>query len=54
MDLHHYFSLDSQLAHSLHNKPVPAWQLWLLRMQMIVMYQISGLKKCMAPDWVAG
>ena len=54
IDAHHYAALDTLRWPKTRNQHVPAWQLWLLRMQMFVMYQISGIKKAVSPEWFLG
>ena len=54
VDAHHWASLDALRNDQLRNRHIPAWQLWLLRMQMLVVYQIAGLKKAGHHDWLEG
>lgn len=49
---HRALSLDARLRPSLRG-PVPAWPIWLLRLQWAVVYFFAGIAK-LDPDWRAG
>jgi vitamin K-dependent gamma-carboxylase len=50
---HRAFSVDAWLRPGLRAQTVPAWNLWLLRLQMGVVYFYGGVAK-VAPDWLRG
>lgn len=50
---HRAFSLDALLRPGLRAQAVPAWTLWLLRGQFIVIYIYAGVAKLNA-DWLRG
>ena len=50
---HRALSVDSWLRPRLRAQTVPAWCLWLLRLQMAVIYFYGGVAK-LSPDWLQG
>lgn len=50
---HRFFSVDAWLRPNLRSQTVPAWCLWILRLQMGVVYFYAGVAK-IAPDWLQG
>jgi len=50
---HRAFSIDAWLRPRLRAQTVPAWNLWLLRLQMGVVYFYGGVAK-LSPDWLQG
>ena len=46
-------SLDARWRPSLRSETLPAWNLWLLRFQMSVVYLYGGIAKIQA-DWLQG
>jgi hypothetical protein len=50
---HRTLSLDSWLRPKIRSQTVPAWALWLFRMQMAAVYFFAGIAK-IAPDWLRG
>ena len=51
MPLHRKWSLDAKLWKSIGQKEIPVWSLWLLRLQVTVVYVSAGLAKCTS-DWL--
>lgn len=47
------FSVDAWLRPNLRSQTVPAWGLWLFRIQMAAVYFFAGLGK-LTPDWLHG
>lgn len=50
---HRAFSVDAMIRRKPHAKAAPAWALWLLRGQMVVVYFYGGIAK-INPDWLRG
>ena len=50
---HHALSVDCWLRPSLRSATTPRWTLWLLRVQIGIVYLCGGLAK-MNPDWIQG
>lgn len=50
---HRAFSIDALMRPRLRAQTVPAWNLWLLRIQMGVVYFYGGVAK-LSPDWFQG
>jgi vitamin K-dependent gamma-carboxylase len=50
---HRAFSVDAWIRPSIRAQTIPAWCLWLLRLQIGVVYFYAGLAK-IAPDWLHG
>lgn len=50
---HRAFSIDAWFTPDLKSDKAPAWSLWLLRLQMGVVYFYGGIAKIM-PDWLHG
>lgn len=50
---HRALSIDAWLRPSLRGQTLPAWNLWLLRLQMGVVYFFGGVAK-LSPDWLQG
>ncbi len=50
---HRAFSIDVWLNPKLRSQTAPMWSLWLLRMQMAVVYFFAGIAK-ITPDWFQG
>lgn len=50
---HRALSIDSWLRPSLRSQSVPAWTLWLLRLQLAIPYFYGGLAK-LDSDWLQG
>jgi vitamin K-dependent gamma-carboxylase len=50
---HRAFSIDAWLRPQLRSPVTPAWTLWLLRLQMGVVYFYGGVAK-ISPDWLHG
>lgn len=50
---HRAFSIDAWLNPKIRSQTTPAWTLWLLRVQMGVVYFFAGVAK-IAPDWLRG
>ncbi len=48
------FSVDAWLHSKLRSETAPAWTLWLLRLQMGVVYLFAGIAKLRSPDWLHG
>lgn len=51
LPLHRTWSLDAHRRPSLRRDRAPAWMLWLLRIQIGVVYVFAGLAK-VGPDWL--
>lgn len=47
------FSIDAWLFPRIRTETVPAWNLWLMRTQMGVVYFFAGVAK-VSPDWLRG
>ena len=47
------FSIDAWLNPQIRSERAPAWTLWLLRLQMGVVYFYGGVAK-LTPDWLHG
>ena len=50
---HHAFSIDAWLNPKLRAQTLPAWGLWLFRIQMAAVYFFAGVAK-LTPDWLRG
>ncbi|MGE3314373.1 MAG: HTTM domain-containing protein [Planctomycetaceae bacterium] len=50
---HRSFSLDAALRPNLQSSTVPAWILWVLRLQLGIPYFFGGIAK-INPDWLQG
>jgi hypothetical protein len=50
---HRTFSVDAWLKPKQRSQTAPAWSLWLLRVQIGVVYFFAGVAK-VAPDWLHG
>lgn len=50
---HRALSVDALINPRLRSQTTPAWTLWLLRLQMGVVYFFSGIAK-LSPDWLRG
>jgi len=51
---HRAFSIDAWLWPKLRSNTAPAWSLWLLRIQMGVVYFFAGVAKLSSSDWLHG
>jgi vitamin K-dependent gamma-carboxylase-like protein len=50
---HRAFSIDALLKQKLRTRVAPAWSLWVLRIQIAVVYIYGGIAK-INPDWLRG
>ncbi len=50
---HRVFSIDAWLIPKLRAQTIPAWGLWLFRIQMAAVYFFAGVAK-LTPDWLRG
>src|SRR4051812_38530283 len=48
---HRALSVDAWLRPKLRGQTAPAWNLWILRFQMAVVYFFAGIAK-LSPDWI--
>lgn len=51
LPLHRAYSLDARLRPSIRTTTLPTWMLWLVRMQVGLVYFFAGLAK-LQPDWL--
>ena len=51
MGSHHHLSLDSKIWSRLKNKPIPLWNIFVLRMQVCLVYFYGGITK-LGHDWL--
>lgn len=53
LPVHRKFSLDVRRKPKLERDVVPNWALWLLRLQLVIVYFYAGIAKIQA-DWLSG
>ncbi len=53
VDAHRQFSIDSVLYPQLKSDVIPAWMVWILRLQLGIVYFYGGIAK-MNTDWLSG